>query len=356
MTSRTNPVKVKFTETYTVKSVGGATYEKGSVYEVRKDSAMHFIGLGVAIAVEGGEVSEPKFLPQPPLPPPMERELTTSIDLGILFARHRHIEFPELAAKEPEKPKAEVTAPKEEPLEQPAPVIINPDPIPQDALVSCIMPTLNRREFIPAAIDSWLKQTYKNRELIVVDDGDDRIKDLIPKNKRLRIRYIELKEKVSTGTKRNLCCEAARGEIICHFDDDDWSAPDRIEDQVRKLRETNLPITGYGTLLFWDVVGSKARRFEAVMAGYVCGTTLCYRKSWWKDHRFPDKHEGSDNAFIYPALKHIAASHDAKHMVARIHARHTASKKGVGNAEPRESIPEAFWENEKLRLQRYALK
>jgi glycosyltransferase involved in cell wall biosynthesis len=216
-----------------------------------------------------------------------------------------------------------------------------------DPLVSCIMPTWNRRAFVPAAIDCWLKQTYENRELIILDDGDDRIKDLIPANSK--IVYIELPSRISTGAKRNRCCEAARGKIICHFDDDDWSSPGRIADQVARLRESRLPITGYGTLLFWDILTGQAKRYISTVPGYVCGTSLCYLRSWWQKHPFPNKQEASDNGFVYPALKRIESSHDSSHMVARIHDHHTSSKSGITEVVPREMIPSGFWENEKLR-------
>ena len=47
-------------------------------------------------------------------------------------------------------------------------------------MVSCIMPTYNRREFIPNAIRYFLRQDYDNKELIIIDDGTDNIADLVP--------------------------------------------------------------------------------------------------------------------------------------------------------------------------------
>jgi glycosyltransferase involved in cell wall biosynthesis len=112
------------------------------------------------------------------------------------------------------------------------------------------MPTWNRRQFIRAAIQSFLDQTYEPRELVIVDDGDDRIEDLIPDDPRIRYLGLDGTHKLSTGYKRNVCCEAAKGEIICHFDDDDASMPTRIADQVERLQKTGKPITGYSSLFF----------------------------------------------------------------------------------------------------------
>jgi glycosyltransferase involved in cell wall biosynthesis len=210
------------------------------------------------------------------------------------------------------------------------------------------MPTWNRRAFIPAAIDCFMRQTHENRELVILDDGET-VDDLVPADPRIRY---ERTARVNTGVKRNLVNELADGEIICHWDDDDWSAPDRIADQVGRLVETGKPVTGYGTLLFWDTVAGQAKRYHSQIAGYVCGTSLCYTRDFWQMHRFPDKQEASDNAVVYPVLRQIAASHDVTHMVARIHdCHHTSKKVGITETVAKELIPAGFWENEKLRLE-----
>jgi glycosyltransferase involved in cell wall biosynthesis len=89
-------------------------------------------------------------------------------------------------------------------------------------LISCIMPTYNRRSFVPQAIFYSLHQNYPNKELIIVDDGDDAVGDLVPADER--IRYIRSPGRQSIGLKRNLACEEARGSIIAYWDDDDWYA------------------------------------------------------------------------------------------------------------------------------------
>lgn len=218
-----------------------------------------------------------------------------------------------------------------------------------DPLVSCVMPTKDRRAFIPAALDCWRRQTYANKELIVVDDGQDPIEDIIPAGERIRYTRLEYPSRMSLGKKRNYCTSLALGDIVCNFDDDDWSAPDRIEYQVRQLQASGLPVAGFSRLLFWDINKQHARRYRAMAKGYVCGTTLCYLKSFWMQHHFPDIQVASDNGFVYPIMRQIAASNDESHMVARIHSYHTSSKNGIREVIDRSAIPAAFWENEKLR-------
>ena len=77
-----------------------------------------------------------------------------------------------------------------------------PPESPAIPLVSCVMPTRNRRQFVGQSIWYFLRQDYPNKELIVVDDGEDNVADLIPTD--ARIRYHRLDGPISVGAKRNI--------------------------------------------------------------------------------------------------------------------------------------------------------
>ncbi len=100
-------------------------------------------------------------------------------------------------------------------------------------LVSCIMPTSNRRAFVPRAIACFQSQNYLEKELIILDDGNDSVADLVPDDPG--IRYVRLPERLPLGAKRNECVRLARGGLVMHWDDDDWHAPRRIRCQVDAL-------------------------------------------------------------------------------------------------------------------------
>lgn len=343
---------IRFKRTYTVQAVDGPTYRAGSVHELNPTAALHFVRRGIAEQISAEQAAVALANPQPveepaaapPEPKPPARELTTHVDLHTLLSRERRrlgVEHSGEAAATPTQ--AEHPLPASNLKRVRWKVDVAPP------LVSCIMPTWDRRPFIAQAIECFLAQTWPRKELIILDDGDDPIKDLVPKKRILR--YVRLDARISTGAKRNKCCELAKGELIAHFDDDDWSAPDRLENQVTRLLASGHPITGYATLYFWDVVNNLARRYVASTPGYVCGTTLMFYRKFWKDHRFPDKHMGSDNDFINPHLREIAASHDHVHMVGRIHdCHHTRYKPDVGQIVTPDQLPPAFWDSEKARL------
>jgi len=104
-------------------------------------------------------------------------------------------------------------------------------------LVSVCTPTFNRRPFIQNMFNCFRNQTYpKHRiEWIIVDDGTDKIRDLVEKSDIPQIRYFEVSEKMTLGAKRNYMHSFARGSIIVYMDDDDYYPPERIEDAVQKL-------------------------------------------------------------------------------------------------------------------------
>jgi glycosyltransferase involved in cell wall biosynthesis len=74
-------------------------------------------------------------------------------------------------------------------------------------------------------------------EWIIVDDGTDKIADLISACGIDDIKYVPLDKKISLGEKRNLMHKHAKGSIIVYMDDDDYYPPERISHAVERLQE-----------------------------------------------------------------------------------------------------------------------
>jgi len=104
-------------------------------------------------------------------------------------------------------------------------------------LVSVCTPTFNRRPFIPIMLECFRNQNYpKDRiEWIIVDDGTDKIADLIEKANIPQIKYFSLDKKMSLGEKRNYMHKQSTGSIIVYMDDDDYYPPERISHAVERL-------------------------------------------------------------------------------------------------------------------------
>jgi glycosyltransferase involved in cell wall biosynthesis len=161
------------------------------------------------------------------------------------------------------------------------------------------MPTYNRRAFVPKAVRYFLRQDYPNCELVVVDDGSDPVADLIPPDER--IRYLGLKTRQLLGVKRNLACEAAAGEIIVHWDDDDWQASWRVSYQVACLRKQQADICGLEHLYFYEPTSGRAWQYHypADRRQWLHGGTLCYTKAFWAGNPFPAFNVGEDTGFLW---------------------------------------------------------
>ena len=168
-------------------------------------------------------------------------------------------------------------------------------------MISCIMPTYNRRQFVPNAIRYFLRQDYENKELIIIDDGDDIVKDLIPQAGN--IRYFRLDAKISLGAKLNIACEYARGNIIANWDDDDWYAFWRLSYQAKAIKSENVLICGINNLLYYDLLNKKAFNYiyPKDQRPWLIGSSLCFKKQFWQLHHFEDINIGMDGLFVWKA-------------------------------------------------------
>lgn len=194
-------------------------------------------------------------------------------------------------------------------------------------LVSCIMPTANRRRFVPEAIRLFLAQDYPEKELVILDDGDEAVADLVPADPQ--IRYLRETGRQSIGIKRNRACEAARGDIIAHWDDDDWYAPQRLRRQVEALIAGDADLCGLDRVLFFDAAGQRAWEyvFPPNSGPWVYGATLCYRKPLWRRNPFPQINVGEDTRFVANARgARITALADNSIYVGVVHAANTSPK------------------------------
>ena len=106
----------------------------------------------------------------------------------------------------------------------------------KNPLVSVIIPTYNRANLLKRAINSVLNQTYKNLEIIVVDDGStDNTEEIVKEYQDSRIQYILLPENRGVSSARNRGVKSSRGNFISLLDDDEY-LPERIEKSMKVLK------------------------------------------------------------------------------------------------------------------------
>lgn len=131
------------------------------------------------------------------------------------------------------------------------------EPLP---LVSAMMVTRDRPHKARFALDCFRRQTYPNKELVIVDDGnDDTLAREVAELADPRIRMVRRPDRGELlGVLRNVAVAEAAGTFVCQWDDDDLSHPLRLEAQIRAIRRTGAQVS---VLTRWTLWWVAARRF-----------------------------------------------------------------------------------------------
>jgi teichuronic acid biosynthesis glycosyltransferase TuaG len=130
-------------------------------------------------------------------------------------------------------------------------------------LVSIIIPYYKKKKYIELAINSVIHQTYKNFELIIIYDDENKedltfIKKIIKKDKRIKI-YIN-KKNLGAGRSRNKGIKLSRGKFIAFIDADDLWLRDKLKKQILFMKKNEIKIshTSYYVIDFANkIIGTR---------------------------------------------------------------------------------------------------
>lgn len=163
-----------------------------------------------------------------------------------------------------------------------------------DPLVSCLMVTRNRYELARLSMQSFCNQTYSNRELVILDDGDDaRLAQEIATLGDPRIRYISPSEKnLSLGALRNRAVAEARGLYVCQWDDDDLYDPRRIEIEMSALMRHEARAVMLSRITIWM---PARKRLKISHRRTWEGTMICEKAIM---PEYPDQRAGEDTEVV----------------------------------------------------------
>lgn len=193
-------------------------------------------------------------------------------------------------------------------------------------LVCCVMLTRDRPQMARRAVECFRKQTYQNKRLHVSHTGIEPVL-AFGGHEEVFEKWIPIPDagEFSIGGLRNYANQSAvhiNADILIHFDDDDWSHPNRIEEQVALLQASGKQAVGYRDMLFSKRVlcpeckgyTEEGRRIcgncnnhpivaEAWLYSnpdprYCLGTSLCYWREAWERRPFPDLSRGEDKAWL----------------------------------------------------------
>ena len=104
-------------------------------------------------------------------------------------------------------------------------------------MISVIIPFKNTEKYIKECLESVLNQTYKNIEIILINDhSTDKTLSIVQKYHDKRIKILNLKEETGTANARNLGIKKANGMYISFIDSDDIWEKDKLEKQIKEIK------------------------------------------------------------------------------------------------------------------------
>lgn len=198
------------------------------------------------------------------------------------------------------------------------------------SLISIILPVYNAEKYVAQAIESALRQTYANIELIIVNDGStDKSEDICKKyNFDSRVKYFHQSNK-GLSASRQFGIDQCNGTYFLTIDADDYISDDFVERLYSKIIEKNADICVCSWQDFYEDSGMKYKRSLEIPYDYLTvtpdllqhkfkkiGKELTLSDSWNKLYRtefvrsscvkfeLPSKYNGNDLAFNYKLLLH----------------------------------------------------
>ncbi len=162
--------------------------------------------------------------------------------------------------------------------------------MPNDPTVCAVMLTRDRPEYARRAVECFRAQTYERKRLLIWDNSES----LECCDQAEHDGVIQVPAEPGTiGQLRNRAVAFwTEFQIIVHWDDDDYSHPSRISEQVALLQASGADAVGYREVLFWDKVhplGGRAFLYTNPDPSYCLGTSLCYWRKTWERNPFSER-------------------------------------------------------------------
>jgi glycosyltransferase involved in cell wall biosynthesis len=122
-------------------------------------------------------------------------------------------------------------------------------------LISCLMVTLDRLALAKRSIQCFADQTWPNRELVIITDGEPRFRESLERFVAAlhlaNVRFVDPGRRMPLGALRNLSLAHAHGDVVCQWDDDDGNHPDRLRIQAEHMFAQNARASFFGDHLQW---------------------------------------------------------------------------------------------------------
>lgn len=173
--------------------------------------------------------------------------------------------------------------------------------------VSCLCPSYQRVESLKNVVNCFNNQSYENRELVVVHRSTDiETKEYIASLDQENIKAVEVvyTENTTLGDVRNLSIDAATGDYICVWDDDDWYHRDRIKTQLEAIQSSGKQ----ASVLFYILMYDKKHGVTYMSPRHTWEQTIMCSKQFLRDREiaYPALNRGEDKVFVSKIIEENA--------------------------------------------------
>jgi hypothetical protein len=207
--------------------------------------------------------------------------------------------------------------------------------------VSVCTPTFNRRPFIPIIIQCFENQTYPRdrMEWIIVDDGTDKIEDLVAHLPY--VRYVKYDQKLTLGKKRNITNDLAKGDILVYMDDDDYYPPNRVKHAVDKLKNSKALCAGSSEMFIYFKHINKMYKFGPYGPNHATAATFAFKKELLKTTRFnEDSSVAEERQFLKDYTIPFVQLDSDKSILVFSHTQNSFDKKELLKHVPNQNVHE----------------
>ncbi len=225
-------------------------------------------------------------------------------------------------------------------------------------LISIIMPAYNCDKYLAQSIDSIISQTYKNWELIVIDDNStDESKNIALSYNQKDHRIIVVENKYNKGIHGalNSGLDICRGDFIARADGDDINLSERLNTQLEFLHNNqDIDIVGTGYQLFGNNKNKKVFHpsssaflaYKFISNTYFCHPSVMFRKNVLSTIPHYPEVACEDFAFFSKIIQKHKGANINKIML--LYRQHESNYSNTANKNIEESVKDTFLENYKF--------
>ena len=184
--------------------------------------------------------------------------------------------------------------------------------------VSCLTVTADRKHLMKRAVKCFQNQTYENKELVIVDDGEQDLGPILNDLPSDEVNYVKLEKKPENtlGKLRNRSLEEASGDFLVQWDDDDWYHPERITTQAQTLMDGYDACCLSGALMHLDEEPYMHHPYVGFLPDGIPGSIMHRADA---DIRYPHTRRAEDTEYLneWMEKRYLQLPSDYSHLFIR---------------------------------------